>query len=391
MSYNIKTYIMPTYGKRTLEFKYGKGAYLFSKKNKKYLDFGSGIAVNSLGHCNPDLVKVLKKQSSLLWHTSNLYYNQKQEDYARLLCKYSFGEKVFFTNSGLESIECGIKMIRSYHYHHKTKKKNIITFENAFHGRSISALSANKNHQNNNFFKPLLSNFIQVPFNNLDILEKKIDSSTAAIMLETIQGEGGVRPISLSILEKIKKICLKNNILLFLDEVQCGFGRSGKLFSYQWSNIEPDIMATAKGMGSGFPIGACIATNKASIAMKKGMHGSTFGGNNLAIAVGTSVIKQIMSRGFLEKVDQISRYLWSELKKLEIKFDNIIEVRGAGLLLGIKIKKENNKIIKLLTSRGLLTVAASDNVIRLAPPLIIKKKEVDQAIKIIADVLKSVK
>ena len=271
MKKNVQSYLMPTYGERKLEFTKGKGAYLFSSNNKKYLDFGSGIAVNSLGHCHPSLVKALQNQSKKLWHTSNLYNNKKQEKYAQLLCKYSFADKVFFTNSGAESIECGLKVVKSFHYHHQNfEKKNIITFEGAFHGRTLAALSAQQNEKYSESFKPLLSGFIQVPFNNFNVLKKKVDEKTAAIMIETIQGEGGIRPAPLNFLEQIKKLCERNKTLLFLDEVQCGFGRSGKLFSYEWSNIEPDVMALAKGIGSGFPMGACLATNNASIAMTKG-------------------------------------------------------------------------------------------------------------------------
>ena len=263
---NTKSYIMPTYGERSIEFSHGKGVYLYSNDNKKYLDFGCGIAVNSLGHCHPKLIKALHEQSNKLWHTSNLYFSKKQEVYAEMLCKHSFAQKVFFTNSGVESIECGLKVIRRYHYHHKNaEKKNIITFEGAFHGRTLAALSAQKNKKYAEGFEPLLSGFVQAPFNDLYTLKKMIDEKTAAIMIETVQGEGGIRPLSLNILEEIKKLCIKNNILLFLDEIQCGFGRSGKLFSYQWTNIEPDIMAVAKGMGSGFPMGACLATKNSSV------------------------------------------------------------------------------------------------------------------------------
>ncbi len=389
---NVKSYLMPTYGERSLEFSYGKGAYLFTKKNERYLDFGGGIAVNSLGHCHPKLIKALQKQSKKLWHTSNLYFNKNQEAYAKLLCKHSFAEKVFFTNSGVESIECGLKVIRRYHYYHKNiKKKNIITFEGAFHGRTFAALSAQRNKKYSEGFGPMLSGFVQVPFNDLYVLKKSINENTAAIMIETVQGEGGIRPISLSVLKEIKKLCVKNNILLFLDEVQCGFGRSGKLFSYQWANIKPDIMAVAKGIGSGFPMGACLATNDSSIGMTKGVHGSTYGGNPLAIAVGTAVIKEIMSKGFLDKVDKVARYLWLQLKQLENDIDEIIAIRGAGLLLGIKTKTDNIRISNMLTLNGLLTVPASDNVIRLAPPLIIAKSEVNQAIEIIRKVLKNIK
>ena len=391
MIQNIHSYLMPTYGEREIEFIRGEGAYLFSSKNTKYLDFGSGIAVNSLGHCHPSLVKALRDQSSKLWHTSNLYFNKNQEEYAELLCKHSFAEKVFFTNSGVESIECGLKVIRSFHYHHNNiEKKNIISFEGAFHGRTFAALSAQQNKKYSKGFEPLLPGFVQIPFNDLNAVKNTIDETTAAVMIETVQGEGGVRPVKLKLLDEIKKICDQYKVLLFLDEVQCGFGRSGKLFSYEWSNIEPDVMAVAKGIGSGFPMGACLATNKASVGMTKGMHGSTYGGNPLAVSVGKAVITEIMSDGFLQKVDNIAKYLWKKLKELENEFEEIIEVRGAGLLLGIKTKKNNQKICDLLIEKGLLTVPANDNIVRLAPPLIITNEEVDQAIEIIKNVIKEI-
>ena len=391
MIQNVNSYLMPTYGERDIEFIRGEGAYLFSSKNTKYLDFGSGIAVNSLGHCHPRLVKALRDQSSKLWHTSNLYLNKNQEEYAELLCKHSFAEKVFFTNSGVESIECGLKVIRSFHYHHNNiEKKNIISFEGAFHGRTFAALSAQQNKKNSKVFEPLLPGFVQIPFNDLNALKSTIDETTAAVMIETVQGDGGARPVKLELLDEIKKICDQYKTLLFLDEVQCGFGRSGKLFSYEWSNIEPDVMAVAKGIGSGFPMGACLATNKASVGMTKGMHGSTYGGNPLAVSVGKAVITEIMSDGFLQKVDNIAKYLWKKLKELENEFEEIIEVRGAGLLLGIKTKTNNQKICDLLIKKGLLTVPANDNIVRLTPPLIITNDEVDQAIEIINNVIKGI-
>ena len=372
---------MPTYGERTLDFKEGKGVYLISTDNKKYLDFGSGIAVNSLGHCHPKLIQALQEQSSKLWHISNLYSNTTQEAYAKLLCQNSFAQKVFFTNSGAEAVECGLKVIRSYHHFHKNNnKKNIITFEGAFHGRTFAALSAQKNKKFSKGFEPLLSGFIQIPFNDCKAIKDSIDENTGGVMIEPIQGEGGVRPANLHFLEQIRKLCDEMGILFFLDEVQCGFGRTGKFFAYEWANFEPDIMAVAKGIGSGFPLGACLSTQDACIGMTKGTHGSTYGGNPLAVAVGKAVIEEMMQKGFFEKVEKIARYLWNKLKLLEKNYNEIEEVRGAGLLLGIKTRKNNLEIIKLFTQNGLLTVPADDNIIRLAPPLIILKKEVDEAI-----------
>ena len=389
MIQNVQSYIMPSYGKRDLEFIRGEGCYLFTTQNEKYLDFGGGIAVNSLGHCHPVLVETLKNQAENLWHTSNLYFNSAQENYAKLICQNSFAEKIFFTNSGVEAIECGIKVIRSYHYFHQNhSKKNIITFEGAFHGRTLAALSAQQNEKYSKSFEPLLRGFIQVPFNNLDILKKTVNDETAAIMIEPVQGEGGVRTANLDFLNSIYDICRENNILLFLDEVQCGFGRSGKLFSYEWANIEPDVMAVAKGIGSGFPLGACLATDNASIGMTKGTHGSTYGGNPLAISVGKAVLETLLKDDFLQKVDEVARYFWTKLKQLENTYDEIVEVRGAGLLLGIKTKNNNVDFSLALRKNKLLSVPADDNVIRFAPPLIISNEEVDKAISIIDQSLK---
>jgi acetylornithine/N-succinyldiaminopimelate aminotransferase len=379
---------MPTYGERDLVFAKGKGCYLYTPLGEKYLDFAGGIAVNSLGHCHPKLVNILKKQSETLWHTSNLYKNNNQELFAKELCNKTFADKVFFTNSGTEAIECGLKVVKSYWNLKNKNKKNIITFKGAFHGRTFAALSAQKNKKYSEGFTPLLSGFRNIPFNDEQALNKNINKETAAILIEPIQGEGGIKPASLQFLKYIRDVCDKNNILLFLDEVQSGFGRSGKLYSYEWAKIKPDILATAKGIGSGFPLGACLATTEASSGMIQGKHGSTFGGNPLAVSVGREVLRIISNKKFLKNVDSISRYLWKNLKKLEDYYDEIIEVRGAGLLLGIKTKQNNVKISDILKNNRLLTVPADDNVIRLAPPLIISKKHVDDAINIIDETFK---
>ena len=383
MNKKIKSNIMPTYGERDLEFVKGEDCYLFTSDGKKYLDFAGGIAVNSLGHCHPKLVKAIKKQAETLWHTSNLYYNQNQEEYANMLCKNSFADKVFFTNSGAEAIECGIKVIRSYWNHHKKNKKNIITFDGAFHGRTFAAISAQQNSKYSSGFEPLLPGFCKASFNDISSLESLIDSDTAAILIEPIQGEGGIRTANLDFLKSIRGICNQNNILLFLDEVQSGFGRSGKMFSYEWADIKPDILASAKGIGSGFPMGACLSTNQACIGMSKGTHGSTYGGNALAVSVGKAVLEIIGNKNFLESVDKTARYFWKKLKELEKIHEDILEIRGAGLLLGIKTKSNNLKVSQALKKNLLLNVTASENVVRLAPPLIITKEHVDDATNII--------
>ncbi len=386
--YFSKSNVMPTYGTKTLEFVKGSGCYLYTKKNEKYLDFASGIAVNSLGHCHPKLVRVLNEQSKKLWHVSNLYSINQQENFAKLLCKKSFADMVFFTNSGTESIECGIKIIRGYHSHHKTGKNEIISFKGAFHGRTYGALSAQKNKKYSNGFGPLLPGFKQIEFNDINKLKKTINKKTAGVIIEPIQGEGGIRPADLKFLKVIRKICDENDALLFLDEVQCGFGRSGKLFSYEWAKIKPDIMAIAKGIGSGFPLGACLSTKKASVFMKKGSHGSTYGGNPLAMSVGYEVLKIISNKNFLNKVDKVSRYFWKKLKDLEKSFDTIEEIRGAGLLLGIKTKINNLDFSEKLKNQKLLNVPAADNTVRLAPPLIVSHKDIDKSLSIIKSVLK---
>jgi len=391
MKKNSTSYIMPTYGDRDLTFERGRGCYLFTPSGEKYLDFAGGIAVNSLGHCHPKLVSVLKKQSEKLWHTSNLYKNKNQELYAKELCENTFANRVFFTNSGAEAIECGLKVIKSYWNLKNKNKKYIITFKGAFHGRTFAALSAQKNKKYSDGFTPLLSGFKNIPFNDEESLIKNINKKTAAILIEPIQGEGGIKPAQLKFLKFVRNICDKNNTLLFLDEVQSGFGRSGKLYSYEWAKIKPDILATAKGIGSGFPLGACLATKEASIGMTQGIHGSTYGGNPLGISVGREVLKIISDKNFLTKVDFISRYLWKNLKKIQSSYNSIVEIRGAGLLLGIKIKQNNVMVSNILKKNRLLTVPAGDNVIRLAPPLIINKKHADEALTIINKTFKNLK
>jgi len=380
--------VMPTYGNKSLEFAKGAGCYLYSSQNTKYLDFASGIAVNSLGHCHPKLIEALNKQSKQLWHVSNLYKIKKQEQFAKLLCKNSFADKVFFTNSGAESIECGIKIIRGYHSYYKTNKTEIITFDGAFHGRTYGALSAQKNKKYSNGFGPMLKGFKQIEFNNEKKLISAINKKTAGIIIEPIQGEGGIRPANLSFLKLLRKICNEKKILLFFDEVQCGFGRSGKLFSHEWAKIKPDIMSVAKGIGSGFPLGACMSTNKACVAMTKGSHGSTYGGNPLAMSVGLEVLKIISNKTFLTKVDKTARYFWKNLKKLENSSNIISEVRGAGLLLGIKTNISNIDFSEQLKKNKLLNVPAADNTVRLAPPLIVSYKEIDKSLTIIKKSLK---
>ena len=390
MTNKKESYIMPTYGIQSLEFIKGRGCYLYDKNGEKYLDFASGIAVNSLGHCHPRLVNALIEQSKELWHVSNLYKIEKREKFAKTLCEKSFADKIFFTNSGTEAIECGIKIIRGYHSYHKTGKNEIITFDGAFHGRTFGALSAQNNKKYSCDYGPMLPGFKKIEFNNINKLKNAITSKTAGILIEPVQGEGGIRPADLKFLKFVRKVSKQKGILLFLDEVQCGFGRSGKLFAYEWAKIKPDIMAVAKGIGSGFPLGACLSTKNACISMNKGSHGSTFGGNPLAMSVGTEALKIISKKTFLNKVDKLSRYFWIKLKKLENKFNVIDEVRGAGLLLGIKMKINNLEFSEKLIKKKLLNVPAADNTVRLAPPLIVTYKDIDKSISIINSVLKDI-
>ena len=390
MIQNIHSYLMPTYGEREIEFIRGEGAYLFSSKNTKYLDFGSGIAVNSLGHCHPSLVKALRDQSSKLWHTSNLYLNKNQEEYAELLCKHSFAEKVFFTNSGVESIECGLKVIRSFHYHHNNiEKKNIISFEGAFHGRTLAALFAANNPKHTEGFGPKVDGFDQVPFADHEAIKRTINKNTAAILLETIQGDGGIKVVPDVCLKGLREICDEHNLLLILDEVQCGVGRTGNFFAFEKSGIVPDIVPIAKGIGGGFPLGACLVTKKVSVGMTPGTHGSTFGGNPLAMSVGNAVLDIIFGKDFLENVKQKGKYFDQGLNKMKDKYPKIIaEIRGAGLIKGLKMLVDNTEFIKRLMNHKMLAIKAEENVTRLFPPLIVNNKELDEAIEKIDKVCK---
>ncbi len=381
----MQSSVLSTYKRSHLSFEKGKGSYLITKNGKKYLDFASGIAVNSLGHCNEELVKTLIKQSKKIWHISNAFNITEQEILAKKLTKLTFSDKVFFCNSGAESVETAIKIARAYFQIFKKKKKfKIITVKGCFHGRTIAAISASGQEKMIKGFEPLLDGFVQVDFADHKNFEKAIDNKTAAIMVEPILGEGGVKIIPNQCLEGLRNLCNKKNILLIFDEVQCGIGRTGKFFSYQWSKIKPDILATAKGIGGGFPIGACLLTNKIAKGMNLGSHGSTFGGNPLACAVANKVVDIISKKKFLDNINKNSIFFINELEKIKKSFNNIIEeIRGIGFLLGIKSKINNVLFIEKLRNNGLLVVGASDNVIRILPPLNISRKDLIVAIKII--------
>ncbi len=381
------------YKRRNLSFNKGKGSYLYTKKGIKFLDFVQGIAVNSLGHANPNLVKAINKQSKKLWHVSNSFIIPEGEELAKKLTKRTFADAVIFQNSGAEATEAAIKVARRYFYSIGQKKKNrILCIKNSFHGRTIAAINASGSKKMVEGFGPKVGGFDHFKFGNHKELKRKITSKTAAIMIEPIMGEGGIKVVPSWCLKELRKICNQKKILLILDEVQCGIGRSGKFFSYEYANIKPDIVPIAKGIGGGFPIGAVLMTKKVSKAMVPGTHGSTFGGNPLAMSVGNAVMDEIFRKGFLSKVKSNSKYFISELIKIKIKFPNIIkDIRGKGLILGIQLHHDQTKFIQSLLKNKLLTIRAAENVIRILPPLNVNKNEINIAIKIINKVCEGYK
>ena len=376
------------YKRRNLSFRKGKGSFLYTYNGVKFLDFVQGIAVNSLGHTNPVLVKAIKKQSQKLWHVSNSFKIPEGEELAKKLTNKTFADAVIFQNSGAEATEAAIKVARRYFYSiGKPKKNRILCIKNSFHGRTIAAINASGSKKKNEGFGPKVGGFDHFKFGNHKELKKKITNKTAAIMIEPIMGEGGIKVIPTWCLKEIRKICNKKKILLILDEVQCGIGRTGRFFSYEYANIKPDIVPIAKGIGGGFPIGAVLMTKKVSKAMVPGTHGSTFGGNPLAMSVGNAVMNEIFKKGFLSKVKSNSKYFISELNKIKNKFPKIIkEIRGVGLILGIQLYKDQSKFIESLLKNKLLTIRAAENVIRILPPLNVTKNEINMALKIITKV-----
>ena len=383
--------ILETYARRSLSFSHGKGCYLFSTSNEKYLDFVSGIAVNALGHCHSHLVKVMQSQAEKLWHVSNAFEIPEQEKLAKRLVENTFADHVIFMNSGAEATEASIKIARKYFYEKgQTNKNRIITFKGAFHGRTLASLFAANNPDHIKGFEPKVDGFDQVDFGDHEGLKNAINKNTAAIMVESIFGEGGIKVIPSECLIGLRKICDDNDLLLILDEVQCGIGRTGKFFAFEWSDIQPDIVPIAKGIGGGFPIGACLVNKKAGSGMKPGSHGSTFGGNPLAMSIGNAVLDIIFEKNFLENVISQGNYFEKQLLKIKKKYPHIIEdVGGKGLLKGIKLKVENLTFINQLFEHKLLVVKASENVVRLLPPLIVNKNEIDEAIVIIEKVCRN--
>ncbi len=381
------------YKRRNLSFNKGDGSFLYTNRGIKYLDFVQGIAVNSLGHSNPNLVKAINKQSKKLWHVSNSFIIPEGETLAKKLTKNTFADAVIFQNSGAEATEAAIKVARRYFYSIGQPKKNrILCIKNSFHGRTIAAINASGSKKMVEGFGPKVGGFDHFKFGNHKELKRKITSKTAAIMIEPIMGEGGIKVVPPWCLRELRKICNKKKILLILDEVQCGIGRSGKFFSYEYANIKPDIVPIAKGIGGGFPIGAVLMTKKVSKAMVPGTHGSTFGGNPLAMSVGNAVMDEIFKKGFLSKVRSNSKYFITELNKIKNKFPNIIkEIRGTGLILGIQLHNDQTKFIQSLLKNKLLTIRAAENVIRILPPLNVNKNEINIALKIINKVCEGYK
>ena len=372
--------VMPTYARSKIGFEKGAGCWLFGTNGEKYLDAGAGIAVNCLGHSHPKMVKILTEQAGLVWHTSNLYRIPNQERLASLLVKHTFADTVFFTNSGAEAVECCVKTARKYWYHHEQPHRNtIITLKGSFHGRTLGMISAAGGSKLTNGFEPLLPGFIQVEPNDYDAIESTINDQTAAVLIEPILGEGGILPLKDKYLKSLRYLCDKTNTLLIMDEIQSGMGRTGRLFYHELAGITPDIMAIAKGIGGGFPLGACLATEEAAAGMTVGSHGSTYGGNPLACAVGCAVLEIVASEEMLQHVRSVSRDFRQQLESLVGCDPDIFEeIRGEGLMLGIKCNVENTKVVEACFNQQLLTVPGGDNVVRILPPLIIDQDDASE-------------
>ncbi|MFZ1815365.1 MAG: aspartate aminotransferase family protein [Rhizobiaceae bacterium] len=374
-------HIFSTFAQPETIFERGEGMRLYDSVGREYLDMTGGIAVNSLGHAHPHLVEALTAQAARLWHTSNIFRVPGQERLAQRLCDASFAERVFFTNSGTEAIECAIKTARRYHYvKGAVDRVNIITFEGAFHGRTLAAINAGGQAKYLEGFGPRLPGFVHLPFGDHDALRKAVDGETAAILIEPIQGEGGIRSVPPQCLRGLRDLCDETGTLLIYDEVQTGIGRSGRFFAHEWSGATPDILASAKGLGGGFPLGACLATEEAASGMTVGTHGTTFGGNPLAMAVGNAVLDIVLSEGFLDHVREMGKLMRQQLAELVDSHPSLLEaVRGEGLLQGLKCRIANTDVIAAFREAGVLAVGAGDNVVRFAPPLIIAADDLRQA------------
>ncbi len=373
--------VLPTYNRAPLTFVKGEGAWLTEADGRRFLDLGAGIAVNALGHAHPALVNALTEQAHLLWHVSNLYHIPQQQALADKLVEHTFADTVFFTNSGTESCELAVKMARKYFYDKgQPERVEIITFDGSFHGRSSAGIAAAGSEKMTKGFGPLLPGFVHVTFGDLDGVTNAITDNTAAIMIEPVQGEGGIRPVPDAELKALRQICDEHDLLLILDEVQCGVGRTGKLFAHEWAGITPDIMMVAKGIGGGFPLGAVLATENAASGMTAGTHGSTYGGNPLGCAVGCAVIDQVATPAFLEGVNRKAGMLRQKLEGLIAEHPEVFEeVRGTGLMLGLKCKPTNTDVVNAGYDNEVITVPAADNVIRLLPPLTLTEDDIAQA------------
>ncbi len=379
------TAVLPTYQRADLSFERGEGAWLIDASGRRYLDFAAGIAVTALGHAHPHLVAALREQAGKVWHTSNLFRIPGQERLAERLVAATFADTVFFGNSGAEALECAIKMARKYHSATGNPERwRVITFEGAFHGRTLATIAAGGQAKHLEGFGPPVPGFDQVAFGDHDAMKAAIGPETAAILVEPVQGEGGIRPVPPQCLRGLRELCDAAGILLIFDEVQCGMGRTGKLFAHEWAGVAPDIMAVAKALGGGFPVGACLATERAAVGMVAGSHGSTYGGNPLAMAVGNAVLDVMLADGFLDHVNAMSNRLRQGLEGLVDSHPEVIEgVRGQGLMLGLKVRPANRDVMAAFRDQGLLSVAGGDNVVRLLPPLIIGEAEISAALGLI--------
>lgn len=381
-----KQYMMPTYERFNLVLEKGEGCYVYDEEGHKYLDMGSGIAVNSLGYRHPVLTEALKNQVGKLIHTSNYYYTKPQIEAAQLLVTYSSLDKVFFCNSGTEANEGAIKLARKYGKQKSPLKTQIISLKGGFHGRTLGALSATPKEQYQKDFKPLMPDFYYAQFNDIEDIKACINENTCAVILEVIQGEGGIILADEVYLKEIEKLCAQYDALFIIDEVQTGIGRTGSLFAYSQFGLQPDIVTTAKGLGAGLPIGAILCTEKANVFVP-GNHGTTFGGNLLATTAASVVLKELCENGLMEHVQSVSKYLKDKLLKMQAKSEKIVEVRGMGLMIGIEIKEPVKPLLEKCMAKGLLAIGAGEKVIRLLPPLIITAKQVDEGIAILEELL----
>ena len=374
---------MPTYARADVTFERGEGCYLIDQDGKRYLDFGAGIAVCGLGHAHPGLIAALTEQAGALWHTSNLYQIPGQRRLAERLVEATFADTVFFTNSGAEAVECGLKLVRKYQSTNgHPERYRVITFDGSFHGRTLATIAAAAQDKLLDGFGPPVEGFDQVPFGDLAAVKASIGPETAAILIEPIQGEGGIRPTEPGFLGQLRALCDEHGLLLMLDEIQTGVGRTGRLFAHEWDNVDPDVMAIAKALGGGFPVGACLATEQAARGMIAGSHGSTFGGNPLAMAVGNAVLDVVLEPTFLDHVNKMANYLSQQLAGIVDRHPKIFSgARGKGLMVGLQCVVTNGEVVDRLRSNGLLSVPAGDNTVRLLPPMIITEAEIGVAVE----------